>query len=230
MPPAELFDSQFELIAFYTGVFGCVLPWLLAYFLIIKLSFKEKTFGMPIVALCLNITWEFLFGFVVTSDYLLIWIGNMVWCVVDLIIFVAIWKYAKDDFEDPVIKKLIHPGMIVGVIAAFTLFYPFTFNFGDTKGYCLGWIAAAIMCVLFIAMLIRRKSSKGQSIWIATSMLVGNFFAWVWVNFDPELGNQGMDRAMNSAFMIVVGFFNVVYIVMLYRQGKSEGINPWSRV
>src|SRR4029078_8279931 len=37
--------------------------WSLAYFLIIRQGFKDRTYGMPLAALCANISWEAIFAF-----------------------------------------------------------------------------------------------------------------------------------------------------------------------
>ena len=39
------------------------LGWLLAYIDLIRLGFKQKTYGMPIAALALNIVWEGLYAY-----------------------------------------------------------------------------------------------------------------------------------------------------------------------
>ena len=36
--------------------------WSLAYFLIIRQGFKDRTYGMPLAALCANISWEAIFA------------------------------------------------------------------------------------------------------------------------------------------------------------------------
>ena len=37
--------------------------WSLTYILIIRRGFIEKTYGMPLIALCANISWEAIFSF-----------------------------------------------------------------------------------------------------------------------------------------------------------------------
>ncbi len=46
-------------MAIASGVF-----WTLTYLLIIRRGFQDKTYGMPFFALCANISWEFIFSFV----------------------------------------------------------------------------------------------------------------------------------------------------------------------
>jgi hypothetical protein len=44
-----------------TGAIGGDLLWLLAYILIIRKGFQDRTYGVPLLALALNFTWEFLY-------------------------------------------------------------------------------------------------------------------------------------------------------------------------
>ena len=41
----------------FIGALGCV-AWMAAYVLILRRAHRDKTYGMPLLALCLNITWE----------------------------------------------------------------------------------------------------------------------------------------------------------------------------
>ncbi len=43
---------------------GMGLFWIITYILIIKRGFQDKKYGMPMVALCANISWEFIFTFI----------------------------------------------------------------------------------------------------------------------------------------------------------------------
>ena len=38
--------------------------WTMVYLLIIKRGFADKTYGMPLPALCANLSWEFIFSFI----------------------------------------------------------------------------------------------------------------------------------------------------------------------
>ncbi|MCP3940709.1 MAG: hypothetical protein GY710_04410 [Desulfobacteraceae bacterium] len=41
--------------------------WILTYLMIIKRGFQDKSFGIPLWALSMNISWEFIYSFVVPS-------------------------------------------------------------------------------------------------------------------------------------------------------------------
>lgn len=48
--------------ALFSGIF-----WAITYLLILHRSIQDRVIGMPMVALCLNIAWEFIFSFVYPS-------------------------------------------------------------------------------------------------------------------------------------------------------------------
>src|ERR1700741_426005 len=60
MPTRGDLMSTEQLVA---GGFGGVL-WTIAYIMIIWRSYKDKTYGVPFVAICTNISWEFVFTFI----------------------------------------------------------------------------------------------------------------------------------------------------------------------
>jgi len=55
--------------------------WSIAYVLMTMKAFKEKSYAMPIYCFCLNITWEFVYGFVYGPGFV-----NQI-CFVSSIIF-----------------------------------------------------------------------------------------------------------------------------------------------
>jgi hypothetical protein len=47
---------------------GSGLLWTVTYLLIIRRGFLDHTYGMPLAALCANLSWEFVFSFVFPKD------------------------------------------------------------------------------------------------------------------------------------------------------------------
>ncbi len=170
----------------WTVVILCFVFWLLAYALIIRWSFKDKTFGMPIAALIGNIAWEGLFSHYFVPSFWLIQLGNTAWVGLDVLIFIAAWKYGPADFAEPFIKRWLRTIMVVGVVMTCWIEIPFTRVYHDEHGYLLGWAQAFMMAILFIAMLVRRNSLKGQTIYTALAMLLGNIAAYLWCEYFPR--------------------------------------------
>ena len=68
---------------------GC---WTIAYLLIIYRGFRDKTYGMPMFALAFNISWEFIFAFLIGSGSQLQKVVNTVWFVFDLFDHLHLFK------------------------------------------------------------------------------------------------------------------------------------------
>jgi len=54
---------MFDILLVSSGVL-----WTVTYLLIIRRGFLDHTYGMPLVALCANLSWEFIFSFVFPTD------------------------------------------------------------------------------------------------------------------------------------------------------------------
>ncbi len=214
-------------VMFWIGVIACFGFWLVAYALIIKRGFKDKTYGMPLAALCCNFAWEILFSHVFLPLYRLIEYGNTAWVVFDVLIVVTVIKFYKNEITDPFLRKITYVGVVVGIGMAIAFGVPFVKAYGDTQGYFLGWLAALVMSILFIAMLKRRDSVRGQSLYIALAMLFGNIAAFIWVKYMPD--QNTLTPTLNLTMMLLTIPFNVAYAVLIYQKLKAEGIDPWKR-
>lgn len=213
---------------FWVSVFGCFGFWLAAYVLIIRRGALDRSYGMPIGALCGNIAWEFMFACIFLADYLLIRLGNFAWLVLDMVILYTVLKHGKEDFNQAFYRKWIYAILGIGTAVAVYLGVAFVKVYNDTQGFFTGWIQAFLMSILYISMLVRRDSVKGQSLYIALFMLLGNVPAYFWVEHFPDKTGT-LDSRMNFAITVATCFFNVVYIVMIYRKCRLQGINPWTR-
>ncbi|MCZ7372658.1 MAG: hypothetical protein O8C60_03205, partial [Candidatus Methanoperedens sp.] len=71
--------------------------WSLTYILIIRRGFKDKTYGMPLVALCANISWEAIFSFVHPHSPPQLYI-NYIWFFLDVLIVLQFLKFGRSEF------------------------------------------------------------------------------------------------------------------------------------
>src|SRR5260370_39157432 len=71
--------------------------WTLTYLLIIRRSLLDRTYGMPLAALCANISWEFLFSFIYPPQ-IIQHVVNLIWFSLDLIIFIQLLLYGPREF------------------------------------------------------------------------------------------------------------------------------------
>jgi hypothetical protein len=96
------------------------------------------------------------------------------------------------------------------------------------------------MSVLFVAMLARRDSIQGQSLYIALGKFLGTLFAFVLaIHWAPAFGSAVVDHQLRAPTPMpalvywiypLIFFFDVLYIWLVYQQCRKEGINPWRRL
>ena len=214
------------------------LCWSLAYVFIIRRGKMDAAHGMPLWALALNFAWEFNYSFITPCPMPQRAI-NIIWCLLDVVILIHFFKYCKVDY--PTLKpKHMYPLVVLAFVLCWLIvvmcqyeFWPFApadYPLGMGRAYS-AWGMDLSMAILFVYFIIRRDGVKGQSIWIAICMFIGNVAAAV-----PFLVYQGAGLAgvpTLGFFFPLVMFgaftFNIIYIVEVYFYCKREGINPWKR-
>lgn len=224
----------------------CIGLWLITYVGIVWRGFQDKTFGMPVTALCANISWEFIYSFLYQpfTDYL--HILSIAWFLFDIPIAWQCYYYGGKDFKNELIQKNFRFIFFFGLIVAFTLILNFFYEFNDFYGSYTGFSINFMFSVLFIAMLLRRDSIGGQSIYIAIFKWLGTFFAFFSTVFDT-IGDLNKPVNLESLFAVIIEpqpypfttlvkclyyftfVFDIVYVVILYRKIKMEKIDLWSR-
>ncbi|HSV67596.1 MAG TPA: hypothetical protein VLJ59_17045 [Mycobacteriales bacterium] len=227
---------------------ACVIAWVIAYAAIIRRGFADSTFGVPIPALAANLSWEFVYGFLLDplGDY--IHILSIPCFVIDLVIAWQAWKYGKADFASPFVRDHFH-AILTGAIAfAMPAMYLSFVEFNDPDGEYTGFGINLMMSILYIAMLERRNSIGGQSMYVAVFKWIGTFLAWLatalTVTTSPE---QPLPRSFrefaSGSFrhrdypltpLINVTYWatfavDAVYSRMLYKKIRAAGESPWRR-
>jgi hypothetical protein len=231
-----------------SGVF-----WLVAYVLIIYRGFKDKSYGMPIVALCGNLAWEIIFGLGLEQGCAASWQScpagliqgrNFIWMVFDFVILYTVLKYGRRYFHHPFVKKHFTWIVLGGVVAAFLVIYTIIQEFWIRNiwqividgsipdflpltlqggSYYTGFGLNLIMSVLFVVMFFRRDSLDGQSFYIAANKWLGTVAAYGFMLAD------GIQTPVVNVLYAIVFLFDVVYMALVYRQSWAKGINPWRR-
>jgi hypothetical protein len=213
MPP----DAPLHFWAIMMATFGF---WLVAYVLIIRTSYRKRTFGMPVAALCCNMGWEILLSTYFASEYLLIHLGNVLWLLFDVGILIAVLRFGRDDFADrPLIARYLPWYVAAGVVMAVLIQGVFMVEFDDGKGFVTGWACALVMSILFVAMHARRKNLDGQSPAIAMSMLFGNVCALLWVMTEPGAPPV---KATTYCLLFATLSINAFYAGLTVRARRTE--------
>src|SRR3712207_244462 len=154
---------------------GSGVLWTLAYLLIIRQGFLDSTFGMPLAALCANVSWEFIFAFVYPHD-LPQRAVNVVWFSLDLVILVQLLLYGPREFSG-LPRRLFYAAFALALATAFGAVLTITLQFGDFDGAYSAFGRNLMMSVLFVTMLHARESLRGQSVSIDALEMGGTALA-----------------------------------------------------
>jgi len=208
-------------LVFFSGI-----AWTVVYVFLIYKGLKEKTYGMPLVALALNFAWELIYavsGFRHSPGNIQTWV-NLIWCLFDVAIIYCYFRYGRQEYERFADKRYFIPWSVLIFFMAFVLQYGFSIEFGTASAENLSavsdfidpnlgaWYSAflqnLIMSILFINMLVLRKSAKGQSMVIAFSKWVGTLAPTILFGIILE-----------NRLVLIMGFFcsvfDVIYICLL---------------
>lgn len=84
--------------------------WTAAYVLVIRVGFRQKSYGIPFACIPINFTWEFLYSTTIVTQPgpFFIW-GNRVWLVLDAIILYQLFRYGREMQVLPWIKTHFMP-------------------------------------------------------------------------------------------------------------------------
>lgn len=194
------------LFLFFTGLSG--IAWTLVYIFIIIKSFKDKRCGMPLFALAYNLSWEFVYSFLLSGDWNIQRIINLVWLAFDVVILIAYFKYEKKPFEKEYSSGFL-PWTTITFITAFIIILAAK---GEFSGYLGAQYSAFLqnlmMSVLFIQMFMKRKSKAGQSLIIAYGKMIGTLAPTILV----FLAKGSM---LLQTIGLVIFIFDAIYIYLL---------------
>lgn len=204
--------------------------WSIVYLATIRIGFKQKTYGMPLVALGLNLAWELLNSY---SDLILRTHGaigaqgivNAVWAILDCLILVSFFKYGRKDSYFPKDQtKFIWSSLLI-LAACFAVQLAFIAEFGwisptgvpEAARYS-AFLQNFAMSLLFINFFYMRKSDRGQSLTIAVAKWIGTLAPTILMGYLQSF----------NAFIIIIGLlcsiFDLLYIYLLidYRKNKKK--------
>jgi hypothetical protein len=113
--------------------------WLPAYILIARRGFIEKTYGMPILAMLGNWSWEWIYALNLDSACPVVWstcpqralqLASFASMFLDGFIVYTVFKFGREKFSNPFIRKYYDQILIFGLIAAFAIQYAFVTEVG----------------------------------------------------------------------------------------------------
>lgn len=189
--------------------------WSLTYLLMIKRGLEDRTYGMPIAALCANLSWEFIFVFIFPHGPLQL-IVNATWLVLDLIILAQVLVFGPNEFPD--LPRWTFRAMVLGGLAlGFGAVFSITVEFSDYQGAYAAFGQVTLMGILFPCMLYARRSLRGQSLAIALCKMCGSMLAagafWF---YEPIV-----EGSVLLPFLFISGFIlDALYVCLVWLAGQ----------
>jgi len=207
---------------------GGIIAWTIVYLLMIRRGILDKSYGMPVIALCANIAWECYYTFFAGAP-LANKIGTGVYLVADLGILVTCIKFGKDDFDAPLIKKYFYFIILSSLAGGFLIIRQFDHSFHDPVGGTSATYTTMLLSILMVAMILRRNSVKGQSFMIGIFILAGDICGYV-MNL---IAQQTVDKSISVPWVnisnVVIIVCNLVYLLLYYEIAKRDKTSLWKR-
>lgn len=210
---------MFILLMLGTGFF-----WTATYLLIIRQSIRDHTYGMPMVALCANIAWEFIFSFILPSPSIQR-IVNIVWFSLDVGILICFLRYGPGEFAS-LSKRVFYAVFCVTLATSFCAVLLITLEFHDAGTYS-AFGQNLMMSILFITMLYSRRSLRGQSIMIALCKLLGSALASLAFFLYTAISHH----SVLLPFLYISTFiYDLIYVRLIYRQQRLAARVSYERI
>ncbi|GHO96332.1 hypothetical protein KSF_063800 [Reticulibacter mediterranei] len=201
---------MFVLLMLGSGLF-----WTITYILIIRRSILDRTYGMPLAALCANISWEFIFSFILPSSSIQR-IVNIIWFVLDAGILVCFLRYGRNEFAN-LSKWIFFTTFGLTLATSFGAVLLVTLEFHDSGAYS-AFGQNLMMSALFILMLYRRGSLRGQSIAIAVTKLLGTALASLAFFLYTTISHNSVLLPFLYVSILV---YDMIYVAMVYKQQRA---------
>jgi hypothetical protein len=203
---------------------GSGVMWTLTYLLIIRQGFIDRTYGMPLAALCANISWEFIFAFVYPHD-LPQRAVDVVWLSFDLVILVQLLAFGPREFPT-LPRRLFYAAFALALGTAFGAVLSITLQFDDFDGVYSAFGQNLMMSILFVTMVYARGSLRGQSVWIAALKMGGTALASLaFYFFNPAYEGSILLPFLLLAILVFDGVYAVATMVLARRGARAKRHN-----
>ena len=201
---------------FISLMLGSGVLWSLTYLLIIWQGFRDQTYGMPLVALCANLSWEGIFAFVHPSQSIQRTV-NQVWFALDVVILLQLLWYGRREFPD-LAPATFYALCGLALATSFAAVLLISAEFNDWGGVYAAFGQNLMMSVLFITMLYRRRSLRGQSRGIALCKLLGTALASLAFYRYAAISQRSV--LLPFLYLAILGY-DVLYLTLLVLQQRA---------
>jgi uncharacterized protein with PQ loop repeat len=225
-------------VATVLGYLGYLL-WTAAYVLFILKGFKERAYGVPLFAICLNVTWELYFAVLCpmktgsdslcTSQGPILW-ARILWLVLDLVILWQLIRYGRNqpDLQRRIPRlaasRIFYALVVISLLVALVWQYTFVRLTTDQDGNTVAWFTNLVMSMLFVRSALFRQEVRGLSFAGGLAMLAGNC-AFVGYGVLTEFVEfTAWPRQVTAALMFAVILINCFYLLVLWYRARRPKV------
>jgi len=167
-------------------LFGvAALYWVWVYIVVIQDISKYKFIGIPVLAVCANFAWEFLWStkYYTNMGALFEW-GYRAWFVLDIYIFYSVIRYGVIQFSLPWFKKNFVTVILFTFACWVAGIYALTSQYADPIGAVSAYLVNAHMSALYIFLILQFPNERSLSVSTAWHKMLGTaltsvFCFWV---------------------------------------------------
>ncbi|WP_224371024.1 transmembrane-type terpene cyclase [Hyalangium versicolor] len=145
------------------GELGCVF-WVAAYVFIIWQCARDKSYGLPLVAICMNLSWEFLASWVLPNPVPLWHFFDRVWFFVDLIIVYQLLRHGRQWQTIPEVRDHFYAIIGVTTVLSGIGLYAFYVQYYDLLGLVGAFMINLVMSVTFVFFYFSRRHQGGAGL------------------------------------------------------------------
>lgn len=210
------------------------IAWFLTYVFIFTQCQREKSYGLPMLCVFWNITWEAIFSFnpYATEDSAFLW-GNRLWLAGDVLITWQVLAHGRRSQTHPFMQRWFWPIALTTfglVILGLPLFLQYT---RDVFGGFTSFLMNLVMSALFIRMALDRPDLRGLSYPAAWLKMIGTFAGGLLtITWLPTMYEGGVLKSDPSvvappsyaflAYLIgTIVLLDVVYILVLRKRRRE---------
>jgi hypothetical protein len=216
--PVQINETVANALMVCSGIF-----WTLTYLLILRRGFLDKSYGMPMLALCANLSWEFIFSFIYPHPQPQLYI-NYLWLLFDVGILVQYLILGRGEFPVHLPRSLFYPTFALSLLLSALFILAMCREFKDFIGIYAAFAQNLLMSVLFLRLLLKRNSSSGQSLYIALCKMIGTVFPSIlFYLYFPH-------SELLFLFFFTIFIFDLAYFLLLFFKLQEEQVRPWARI
>lgn len=158
-----------------------VIAWLVAYYEIIRIGFKEKVAAIPMIAVVFNITWEFLLGLMTPVlpglanlglETAGTW-GVRVEFLFDAVVLYTVILYGRHTFSIPRLRSEYPWVVALTLVIAVVGQYTFAIYYSDKHFLVVAYIDNMIMSIAFVVWFFMSVDGRGISHLVAWAKFIG---------------------------------------------------------